>query len=178
MKLKDKVQLRRVRAEEIGELKDKTVNIARVAKVVKGGRRFGFSALVVSGDGRGHVGFGLGKAAEVPDALRKASESARKNLIKVPIVGTTIPHDMIGKSGPTSVIMKPAAAGTGVIAGSAVRAIIEASGLRDIRTKVIGSSNSHNVVHAVFEGLLSLREPATIAGLRGKGQEELGYKPY
>lgn len=175
MKFEKLLEQRRVRAEEVGELVTKTVAIARVAKVVKGGRRFSFSALVVSGDNKGHVGFGLGKAGEVPDALKKAADSARNQLVNVPIRGTTIPHDVIGKYGPTSVILKPAAPGTGVIAGSAVRAVLEHAGIRDIRTKIIGSSNPHNVLHAVLMGLLSLRDPQAVASKRNMSLEQVGY---
>lgn len=175
MKFNKLLEQRRVRAEEIGELATKTVAIARVAKVVKGGRRFSFSALVVSGDNKGHVGFGLGKAGEVPDALKKAADSAKNQMVKVPIRGTTIPHDVIGKYGPTSVILKPASPGTGVIAGSAVRAVLEHAGIKDIRTKIIGSSNPHNVLHAVFMGLLSLRDPQSVASKRGMSLEQIGF---
>lgn len=175
MKFEKILVARRVKAEEVGELNDKTVTINRVVKVVKGGRRFSFSALVVSGDAKGHVGFGLGKAGEVPDALRKASDSARKALIRVPLRGTTIPHDIIGKYGPTQVVLKPAAPGTGVIAGSAVRAVAELAGIKDIRTKIIGSSNAHNVLHAVLAGLLGLKEPQSVAAKRGRAIEEIGY---
>lgn len=178
MQLKHKMYTNRVLAEECGELKEKTVAIARVAKVVKGGRRFGFSALVVCGDGQGHVGFGLGKAAEVPDAIRKGGESARKNLIKIPMKGVSIPHDVIGKSGPTTIVFKPGSPGTGVIAGSAVRAIVESAGIRDIRTKIVGSSNPHNVLYAVFDGLLKLRDPETISSIRKTTLEELAYTPF
>lgn len=173
--MKEKFRVRRVRPEEVGELKDKTITINRVAKVVKGGRRFSFSALVVTGDGRGHVGIGLGKAGEVPDAIRKASEQAKKNLVKVPIRGSTIPHDVIGKFGPASVLLKPAEPGTGVIAGSVVRALVEAAGIRDIRTKCLGSNNPQNVLNATMEGILSLRDPEAIAGIRGMSAEEMGY---
>lgn len=167
MSIKDKVLRRRVRADEVGECKDKTVFINRVAKVVKGGKRFSFSALVVTGDSRGHLGVGLGKSGEVPDAIRKASDRARKSMIKVPLRGTSVPHEVIGKYGPTTVIIKPAQPGTGVIAGSAVRAIIECAGIKDIRTKVIGSSNAHNVLHATLQGLMSLREPESVSKVRG-----------
>ncbi len=178
MKVKDKIQERRVSAEQCGELKEKTVNISRVAKVVKGGRRFGFSALVVVGDGRGNVGFGLGKAAEVPDALRKAADGAKKGLVRLPIRGVTIPHDVHGKFGPTEVIMKPAAPGTGVIAGSAVRAMLEAAGIKDIRTKIIGSSNPYNVVKATINGLLALKDPERISAIRGIAFDQIGYLPH
>lgn len=174
MNLKDRIEKRRV-SGDTGELADKTVFVNRVAKVVKGGRRFSFSALIVSGDGRGHVGFGLGKAAEVPDAIRKGSEQARKSLIRVSLRGTTIPHETIGKFGPSSVIMKPAEPGTGVIAGSVVRAIIESTGIKDIRTKCIGSNNPHNVLQATINGLLGLREPNAVASMRGIGIETIGY---
>jgi small subunit ribosomal protein S5 len=146
--------------------------------VVKGGRRFSFSALVVTGDGRGHIGFGLGKSVEVPDAIRKASEQARKRLIKVPLKGTSIPHDIIGKSGPSSVIMKPGAPGTGVIAGSAVRAIMDVCGIKDIRTKCIGSTTPQNILQATVMGLLLLEEPEVVAAVRGVKLEEIGYHPF
>lgn len=175
MALKDKIEARRVPAEKAGELTDKTVFINRVAKVVKGGRRFSFSALVVTGDGRGHVGFGLGKAAEVPDAIRKASEAARKNLVRVPIKGVTIPHETIGKYGPCQVVLKPAAPGTGVIAGSVVRSVLDAAGIKNIRTKCIGSNNPQNVLQAVFEGLIGLRVPEVVAATRKLAIEEIGY---
>jgi len=173
-----KGNISRVSVDECGELTDKTVAINRVSKVVKGGRRFSFSALVVTGDGRGHVGFGLGKAAEVPDAIRKASEQARKSLIRIPLKGSTIPHDVIGTFGPSTVILKAAAPGTGVIAGSAVRAIIEVAGIKDIRTKCIGSNNAHNVLHATVEGLLELKDPEVVAAIRGISLDEMGYRPY
>lgn len=178
MKLRQKLLTRRVPAVECGEMSDKTVFINRVSKVVKGGRRFSFSALIVSGDGQGHVGFGLGKAAEVPDAIRKGSDSAKKSLIRVPIRGATIPHEVIGDSGPTKVVLKPASPGTGVIAGSVVRAIVEAAGISDIRTKCIGSNNPSNVLQATIDGLLQLKEPNVVASLRGISLEELGYTPY
>jgi small subunit ribosomal protein S5 len=178
MAFKNKLDARRVTVEQCGELTDKTVGINRVAKVVKGGRRFSFSALVVTGDGRGHVGFGLGKSVEVPEAIRKASEQARKRLIKIPLKGTSIPHDIIGKSGPSTVILKPGAPGTGVIAGAAVRAIMDVCGIKDIRTKCIGSSTAQNVLRATLAGLLDLEEPEVVAAVRGLKIEEMGYRPF
>lgn len=178
MGMKDKLERRRVRAEHCGELTDKTVFINRVAKVVKGGRRFSFSALVVTGDGRGHFGFGLGKSAEVPDAITKASQAARKSIIKVPIKGVTIPHDILGKFGPSTVVLKPAQPGTGIIAGSAVRAVMEVVGIKDIRTKCVGSTNPQNILHAVLDGLLNLKEPEVVAQVRGITLQELGYSAY
>ncbi|MBX7138425.1 MAG: 30S ribosomal protein S5 [Oligoflexia bacterium] len=178
MAIKDRIEKRRVPASSCGELSDKTVFVNRVAKVVKGGRRFSFSALIVTGDGRGHVGFGMGKAAEVPDAIRKGSEGARKKLVRVPIKGSTIPHDIIGKYGPSSVVMKPAAPGTGVIAGSVVRAIVEAVGIKDIRTKCIGSNNPFNLLRATIAGLLALREPNVAASLRNMSVEDTGYSAH
>ena len=157
---------------------DKTVFINRVAKVHKGGRRFSFSALIVSGDGNGRVGYGLGKASEVPDAIRKGTEQARKDLCKVPMKGSTIPHDIIGKFGSTQVVMKPAMPGTGVIAGSVVRAVVEAAGIRDIRTKCVGSNNPQNVVQATLRGLEQLKDPETFARTRGFNVEDLDYHPY
>ncbi len=155
------------------ELKEKVVSISRVAKVVKGGRTFRFSAVVVVGDGAGHVGVGNGKAAEVPDAIKKAIEEAKKNLIEVPVVGTTIPHEFVGEFGSAKVMLKPAAEGTGIIAGGSVRPVIELAGYRDIRTKVIGTNNPRNVVYATIEGLKKMQTLEHVAKKRGLKPEDI-----
>ncbi len=155
------------------ELKEKVVAINRVAKVVKGGRNFRFSALVVVGDENGHVGAGNGKSTEVPDAIKKAIEDAKKNMIEVPIVNTTIPHEIIGEAGAGRVLLKPASEGTGVIAGGAVRPILELAGIKDIRTKCLRSNNPGNVVNATMNALKSLKTAEEVATLRGKKVEEL-----
>jgi small subunit ribosomal protein S5 len=156
-----------------GELRDKLVHLSRVAKVVKGGRRFSFSAIVVVGDGQGRVGYGLGKANEVPEAIRKGVERAKTSMIGVPIAGGTIPHEIMGRYGAARVLLKPAGSGTGVIAGGPVRAVMDALGVRDILTKCIGTNNPHNVVKATFDGLEKLRTQDQIAKKLGRlGPEE------
>ncbi len=163
--------LKRVDPEGL-DLKDRVVHISRVAKVVKGGRRFSFSAVVVVGDANGHVGTGLGKANEVPDAIRKAVQNAKRSLIVVPLIDGTIPHGVTGEFGASKVIIRPASPGTGVIAGGGVRAVIESSGISNILTKSLGSNNPHNLVKATIEGLSQLRTAAQILAVRGPREEE------
>lgn len=151
---------------ELGEI-EKIVSLNRVAKVVKGGRRFSFSALVVVGDGKGGVGFGLGKAQEVPEALRKATDRARKNRVTIPLLEGTLPYEVLGRFGAGRVMLKPASEGTGIIAGGAVRAVMEAVGVRDVLAKAIGTNNPHNVLRATMQGLLSLRSASEVSSLRG-----------
>jgi len=155
------------------ELKERVVHINRVAKVVKGGRNFRFSALVVVGDENGHVGVGMGKALEVPEAIKKAIDDAKKHIIKVPLVGTTIPHEIIGEFGAGRVLLKPAKEGTGVIAGGPVRAVCELAGIRDMGAKTLGTQNPRNVVNATMQGLMGLKRAEDVAKLRGKTVEEI-----
>ena len=162
----------RIKAGEL-ELKDKLVHINRVAKVVKGGRRFSFNAIVVVGDGNGHVGVGLGKANEVADAISKGTDDAKKNLVKVPIIRGTVPHEVIGKYGAGKVLLRPASPGTGLIAGGGVRAVLELAGVKDVLTKQMGSANPHNVVKATLAALLSMRDARMIAQDRGISLQEL-----
>ena len=158
---------------EPSEFVEKLVSLNRVSKTVKGGRVMKFAALMVVGDEKGRVGFGTGKAAEVPEAIRKGIEDAKKNMINVSLSGTTIPHEVIGEFGAGRVLMKPAAEGTGIIAGGPVRAVMEAAGIKDIRSKCLRSNNPNNVVNATFEGLKALRTPVEVARTRGKSVEEI-----
>jgi len=166
------MQRKRIDARQL-DLETKVVNIRRVTKVVKGGRNFRFAALVVVGDGNGHVALGTGKASEVPEAIRKAEEDAKKNMIEVPMVGTTIPHVVEGRCGAGYVIIMPAPEGTGVLAGGPVRAVLELAGIEDVRAKSIGTNNERNMVNATMEGLKSLRTIEQVAELRGKKVEDL-----
>ena len=159
--------------ENTSELKEKVVAINRVAKVGKGGRTFRFSAVVVVGDENGHIGVGNGKASEVPDAIKKAIEDAKKNLVEVPVVNYTVPHEFVGKFGSANVLLKPAEEGTGIIAGGSVRPVLELAGYRNIRTKILGTNNPRNVVYATIEGLKSMQTVESVAKKRGKKVEEI-----
>jgi len=171
--LKETLSVRRPVDANQANLKDQVVSINRVTKVVKGGKNLSFSALVVVGDQNGHAGFGMGKAREVPMAIRKAIEQAKKNMIKLNLKGTTIPHQVLGRYGSGQVLLKPASEGTGIIAGGPVRAVMEVAGISNVLTKSIGTSNPHNVIKATFDALLSLKDVAKVAELRGKQKEDL-----
>lgn len=174
--LKEMLAVRRPMEANTANLKDQVVSINRVTKVVKGGKNLSFSALVVVGDQAGHAGFGMGKAREVPMAIRKAIEQAKKNLIKLNLKGTTIPHEVLGRFGSGQVLLKPASEGTGVIAGGAVRAVMEVAGIQNVLTKSIGTSNPHNVIKATFDALIGLKDAARVAELRGRTPADLGMK--
>ncbi|MCL4522981.1 MAG: 30S ribosomal protein S5 [Acidobacteria bacterium] len=171
--LKETLAVRRPLEANQANLKDQVVSINRVTKVVKGGKNLSFSALVVVGDQNGHAGFGMGKAREVPMAIRKAIEQAKKNMIKLNLKGTTIPHQVLGRYGSGQVLLKPASEGTGIIAGGPVRAVMEVAGISNVLTKSIGTSNPHNVIKATFDALLSLKDVVKVAELRGKQKEDL-----
>jgi len=162
-----------IKADTLEDIQERVIFINRVAKVVKGGRRFSFSALVVAGDQHGHVGVGLGKAKEVPEAIRKGNERARKTMFKVPLVGASIPHKVVGHFGAGRVVLRPASAGTGVIAGGAMRAVLEVAGVHDVLAKIIGTTNPHNVVHATLDALSQLESAEDVARRRGKTVEEV-----
>jgi small subunit ribosomal protein S5 len=172
--LKETLAVRRPLEANQASLKDQVVSINRVTKVVKGGKNLSFSALVVVGDQQGHAGFGMGKAREVPMAIRKAIEQAKKNMIKLNLKGTSIPHQVIGRYGSGQVLLKPAPEGTGIIAGGPVRAVMEVAGITNVLTKSIGTSNPHNVVKATFDALLALKDASRVAELRGKQPQDLG----